>query len=281
MPDSHSDGAAGSSWVESWGCVLVGGAAYAAIPDSNGVITAVTRRTSGNLQVIDPSAGDTCRPSEIPDQLEPDRPGGAAGAAGPKGDTGATGPRGRQAPKGDTGAARDRWAGWAEGRYRRHRPGRPHRAGRANRPAGPNNAAGTSCPTGTQVIGFNPNGTIICNTAAPPACASHTFHFTMTSSTGGLFTDATWPGATETQNGPEGSSCSVTVKQPSGDIVLVGTLGDAWTIVSKTGYGTAVGTAFAPSSCPPLGIPNVTAGRPYSSTGLNGSATATFQVAAG
>jgi hypothetical protein len=131
------------------------------------------------------------------------------------------------------------------------------------------------------VIGFNPNGTIICNTATPPTCASHTFTFTMTSSTGTLFTDAVWPGGTETMNGPEGATCSVTVRRPSGDITLVGTLGDAWTIVSRTGYGTAVGTAFAPSSCPPLGIPNVTAGRPSCSVGLNGSATASFSVAAG
>src|SRR5213078_397923 len=111
--------------------------------------------------------------------------------------------------------------------------------------------------------------TIICNTPTP-TCASHTFTFTMTSSTGGLFTDAVWPGGTETMNGPEGATCSVTVMRPSGDIVIVGALGDAWSIVSFTGYGTAVGTAFAPSSCPPLGIPSVTAGRPSCSTGLNG-----------
>ena len=242
------------------GVVVVGGAAYAAIPDSNGVIHGCYQKNNGQLKLIDPSTGDTCNPSEIPiswSQTGPQGPAGPAGPAGPKGDIGPQGPAGPAGPKGDPGAT-----------------------GPAG-PAGPNNAAGTSCPTGTQVTGFNPNGTIICNTAAPPACASHTFHFTMTSSTGGLFTDATWPGATETQNGPEGSSCSVTVKQPSGDIVLVGTLGDAWTIVSKTGYGTAVGTAFAPSSCPPAGIPNVTAGRPSCSTGLNGSATASFDVAAG
>jgi hypothetical protein len=131
------------------------------------------------------------------------------------------------------------------------------------------------------VTGFNPNGTIICNTATPPACASHTFDISMTSSTGGLISDAAWPGGTVTVDGPEGASCSVTVRRPSGDITLVGTLGDAWSVVSFTGYGTAVGTAFAPSSCPPLGIGSVTAGRPSCSTGLNGNATATFEVAAG
>jgi hypothetical protein len=241
-------------------------AVQAAIPDSNGVINGCYQKNVGNLRVIDPSAGDSCRPSEIAiswSQTGPQGPPGATGPAGPvgptgpKGDTGATGPQG---PPGATGATG---------------PAGP------TGPPGPNNAAGTSCPTGTQVIGFNPNGTIICNTVAPPACASHTFTFTMTSSTGGLFTDAVWPGGTVTMNGPEGATCSVTVQRPSGDIVLVGTLGDAWSVVSRVGYGTAVGTAFAPSSCPPLGIASVTAGRPSCSTGLNGSATASFSVAAG
>ena len=262
-------------------------AVQAAIPDSSGVINGCYQKNVGNLRVIDPSAGDSCRPSEIAiswSQTGPQGPHGATGPAGPvaptgpKGDTGATGatgpagPVGPAGPKGDTGATGPQGPPGATGAT--------GPAGPAG-PAGPNNAAGTSCPTGTQVIGFNPNGTIICNTVAPPACASHTFTFTMTSSTGGLFTDAVWPGGTVTMNGPEGATCSVTVQRPSGDIVLVGTLGDAWSVVSTVGYGTAVGTAFAPSSCPPLGVASVTAGRPSCSTGLNGSATASFSVAAG
>jgi len=265
-------------------------AVQAAIPDSNGVINGCYQKNVGNLRVIDPSAGDSCRPSEIPiswSQTGPQGPPGATGPAGPvgpagpKGDTGATGATGPAGPVGPAGAKGDTGATGPQGP-----PGATGATGPAGPagptgPAGPNNAAGTSCPTGTQVIGFNPNGTIICNTVAPPACASHTFTFTMTSSTGGLFTNAVWPGGTVTMNGPEGATCSVTVQRPSGDIVLVGTLGDAWSVVSRVGYGTAVGTAFAPSSCPPLGIPSVTAGRPSCSTGLNGSATASFSVAAG
>ena len=259
-------------------------AVQAAIPDSSGVIHGCYQKNVGNLRVIDSSAGDSCRPSEIGiswSQTGPQGPTGATGPAGPagptgpKGDTGATGPAGpagATGPKGDTGATGPQGP-----------PGATGATGPAGPtgPPGPNNAAGTSCPTGTQVIGFNPNGTIICNTVAPPACASHTFTFTMTSSTGGLFNDAVWPGGTVTMNGPEGATCSVTVQRPSGDIVIVGTLGDAWSIVSRVGYGTAVGTAFAPSSCPPLGIASVTAGRPSCTTGLNGSATASFSVAAG
>ena len=94
-------------------------AVQAAIPDSNGVINGCYQKNVGNLRVIDPSAGDSCRPSEIAiswSQTGPQGPPGATGPAGPvgpagpKGDTGATGatgpagPVGPAGPKGDTGA---------------------------------------------------------------------------------------------------------------------------------------------------------------------------------
>jgi hypothetical protein len=47
------------------GGVLAGGAALAAIPDSSGVIHGCYQKNVGNLRVIDPSAGDSCRPPEI------------------------------------------------------------------------------------------------------------------------------------------------------------------------------------------------------------------------
>ena len=144
-------------------------AVQAAIPDSSGVIHGCYQKNVGNLRVIDSSAGDSCRPSEIGiswSQTGPQGPTGAtgpagpAGATGPKGDTGATGPAGpagATGPKGDTGATGPQGP-----------PGATGATGPAGPtgPPGPNNAAGTSCPTGTQVIGFNPNGTIICNTVA-------------------------------------------------------------------------------------------------------------------
>jgi hypothetical protein len=247
---------------------VTGGAAAAhlagvpGIPGADGTIQGcyVTPGEHGLRLVANAS---DCKRNETAISWNQTGPTGPQGATGPTGATGAKGATGATGPAGATGATGPAGATGATG------------------PPGPNNAAGTSCPTGTQVIGFNANGTIICNTVVAPTCASHTFTFTMTSSTGGLFTDAVWPGGTETMNGPEGATCSVTVQRPSGDIVLVGTLGDAWSVVSRVGYGTAVGTAFAPSSCPPFGIPNVTAGRPSCSTGLNGSATASFSVAAG
>jgi hypothetical protein len=82
----------------------------AAIPNSSGVINGCYQKNVGNLRVIDPSAGDSCRPSEIAISWSQTGPQGLQGPQGPKGDTGATGatgpqgPVGPQGPKGDTGA---------------------------------------------------------------------------------------------------------------------------------------------------------------------------------
>lgn len=86
------------------GVVLAGGAAYAAIPDSNGVINGCYQKKVGNLRVIDSSAGQSCRHSEVPISWSQTGPQGPPGPQGPKGDTGATGATGPQGPKGDTGA---------------------------------------------------------------------------------------------------------------------------------------------------------------------------------
>jgi hypothetical protein len=91
------------------GVVLAGAAAtLAAIPDTSGVIHGCYKKNVGNLRLVDPSAGGTCRPSETTiswSQTGPQGPAGPQGSAGPpgpKGDTGATGPQG---PAGPTGAA--------------------------------------------------------------------------------------------------------------------------------------------------------------------------------
>jgi hypothetical protein len=61
----------------------------------------------------------------------------------------------------------------------------------------------------------------------------------MTSSTGGPFSNAQWPGGQATLCSTP--SCCVTVNRPSGDIVLVGTLGSQWTLFGFSGY---VGCSF-------------------------------------
>jgi hypothetical protein len=90
--------------------LAIAGFAYAAIPDSSGVIHGCYSTKNGALRAIDSSA--KCVNTELAlnwNQTGPKGdpgPAGAIGPAGPKGDPGATGPAGAtgaQGPKGDTG----------------------------------------------------------------------------------------------------------------------------------------------------------------------------------
>src|SRR6059058_4261554 len=138
-----------------------GGVAFAAIPDSGGVINGCYQKNVGNLRVIDPSAGDSCRPSEIgiswsqtgPQGLQGPKgdtgatgPIGPQGPAGPKGDTGATGAAGPQGPKGDTGATGATGAPGPKGDTGATGP---------QGPAGPNSLPHQTCPSGAFVTGFD------------------------------------------------------------------------------------------------------------------------------
>src|SRR5262249_27583805 len=123
-----------------------------------------------------------------------------------------------------------------------------------------------------------------------PGCVVTTFDFTINSSGGGPVSDSHWDDGTISQGT---APCSVTVKAPSGDIVLVGDLGDHWTISSIGSFSSCAFTGScnshggtctnctgvdAPSSCPPPGIPNCTNNRPSCSAGLNGNASDTAHV---
>ena len=75
--------------------LIVGGVAYATIPDGGGVIHSCYARSGGSLRVID--AGVTnCKSGETSLNWNQTGPAGAAGPAGAKGDTGAAGPAGPQ-----------------------------------------------------------------------------------------------------------------------------------------------------------------------------------------
>ncbi len=93
----------------------------AAIPDSNGVINGCYQKNVGNLRVIDPSAGDSCRPSEIAISWSQTGPQGPAGPVGPQ--------------QAEGRHRRDRSAG-AEGRHRRDRRDRRDWRDRRDRRAG-------------------------------------------------------------------------------------------------------------------------------------------------
>jgi hypothetical protein len=232
------------------GAIFAGGAAFAAIPDSSGVINGCYQKNVGNLRVIDSSAGDSCRPSEIGiswSQTGPQGPPGPQGVQGPKGDTGATGatgatgpvgPVGPPGPKGDTGAT-----------------GATGPAG----PAGPKgdpgelSLANQTCPTGAFVTGFDSVGHIVCsNVTPPPTCSPTTLTTTMTSFTNGdLIPVEQWPGGQVTLGTP---TCNVTIQVPSGRIDVTGLTLPGWSVVSKVGFGTAVLTPAMASCATPGAI---------------------------
>jgi hypothetical protein len=70
--------------------IAVGGIAYAAIPDSSGVIHGCYQK-NGNLRVIDSSSEKGCRPSEKPLSWSQTGPRGLTGSTGPTGATGTSG----------------------------------------------------------------------------------------------------------------------------------------------------------------------------------------------
>lgn len=127
-----------------------------------------------------------------------------------------------------------------------------------------------------------------CQIVAPPACSSQSFTFNMTSSNGGTFTIAEWPGGTETKS--QNASCTVTVKRPSDDVSIVGNLGDKWQVTSFTGFSSCFGIGGEDSNG--VATPNcsgltasagfVQDGRPSCTNGLcsfcTGQATNSFTV---
>jgi hypothetical protein len=241
------------------GVVLVGAAAtLAAIPDSSGAIHGCYQKNVGNLRVIDPSAGDSCRPSEIPITWSqtgpqgapgPQGPAGPAGPQGPKGDTGATGatgpagPVGPAGPKGDTGATGATGATGPAGPTGPPGPkgdkGDKGDTG-ATGPAGPGVVlAGQTCPSGAFVTGFNAAGNIVCsNVTPPPTCSSTTLTTSMQSFTNSdLVAVEEWPGGSVTLGTP---TCNVTISRPSGRIDTTGLTGNGWQITNRVGFGNAV-----------------------------------------
>ena len=113
-------------------------------------------------------------------------------------------------------------------------------------------------------------------------CGNQNFTFTVNSNNGGPFDSAEWPGGTATQNGPTG--CSATINRPSGNIDLVGTLGNKFSVNTFAGYSACFGTGgedgdgCQPVSSPPAGIGSCSSTRPSCSAALNGSGSARYFV---
>ena len=155
---------------------LVGaGIAYAAIPDSSGVIHGCYSTKNGALRVIDSSA--KCANGEVALNWNQQGPKGDTGAtgpqgavgpqgpAGPKGDTGAAGPQGApgpagaQGPKGDTGATGPQGAVGPQGPAGPNGDTGPAGAQGVPGPAGAQGPKGDTGPAGPQ----GPSGVVATN----------------------------------------------------------------------------------------------------------------------
>ena len=235
---------------------------------ASGIIKACYQKNQGMLRLLVGSR--TCRPSEVPISWNMQGIQGPAGPAGPVGATGPVGPMGATGPAGPAGPAGPMGATGPAG------------------PAGPQGVpgitglAGLTCPTGESVTGFSSTGALVCSgTTPPPTCSSTTLTNSITGVKDNDFAQH-WPGGTVTLGT---STCNVTLQRPSGSILLIGTLGDAWEITGKTGFGAATLTVNQPSCNSPAAIPNLTANRPSCSSAyvgiLGGSlSTASVSIAA-
>lgn len=241
---------------------------------ASGVINACYQKNQGMLRLL--QGTQKCRKSEVPiswNMTGIQGPPGPAGPAGPAGPVGATGPAGPVGPIGATG------------------PAGPVGPTGATGPAGPQGPqgipgitglAGLTCPAGQSITGFTLAGTLICSGATPPpTCSSTTLTNTITGVKDNDFAQH-WPGGTVMLGT---ATCNVTLQRPSGSILLIGTLGDAWQITGRTGFGAATLTVNQPSCNSPAAIPNVTANRPSCSSAyvgiLGGSlSTASVSIAA-
>jgi hypothetical protein len=229
------------------GAVLAGGVAFAAIPDSSGVINGCYQKNVGNLRVIDPSAGDSCRPSEIPISWSQTGP---AGPQGPKGDTGATGPQGPAGPAGPAGAT------GAQGPAGPTGPAGPKGDTGATGATGPQGVpgnlalAGKSCPSGEVMTGFDAAGNPACTTVSVgPTCpANSTLTFTISASVVNALYQ--WPGGSQTLALPGNSGCTVTVHRPAGSIANLGSIDpDGWAVTGMTGFTSTDGGVVGPTQC--------------------------------
>ena len=113
-------------------------------------------------------------------------------------------------------------------------------------------------------------------------CANNLYTFTVNSNNGGSVDPAEWPGGTAQQSAVSG--CDVTINRPSGNIDLVGNLGDAFAVNTFSGYSSCFGTSGEDgdgcqvNSCPPVGIGSCQSARPSCSAALNGSGQSQYSV---
>lgn len=141
-----------------------------------------------------------------------------------------------------------------------------------------NDPNGSACDNGLGCDGSDSCQSGTC-TPSGVCCGTQTFTFNVGSNSGGTVDPAEWPGGT--RNGGSGS-CTVNIDVPSGNLDVVGTIGDNFSILGFAGFQSCAGSGGSNGvqclSCPPAGICNVEAERPSCSAALNGSGSSRYTV---
>ena len=113
-------------------------------------------------------------------------------------------------------------------------------------------------------------------------CPNNLYTFNISSNNGGSVDPAEWPGGTAAQSSHTG--CSATINRPSGNIDLVCSLSNNFSVNSFVGYSSCTGTGgedgdgCSVTGCPPAGIGSCCTARPSCSAALNGSGSARYTV---
>lgn len=145
-----------------------------------------------------------------------------------------------------------------------------------------NDPNGSFCNDGQTCNGADSCQAGVC-TSTGICCGQRDFTFTINSNNGGVFDSAEWPGGSASQSNPV-AGCNVTIRRPSGDLELVGTLGDNFGVTGFAGFQSCFGhngedgDGCQPNGCPPAGIGSCEAARPSCSAALNGSGSAHYFV---
>jgi hypothetical protein len=136
-------------------CALLGGVAWATIPDSGGAVNGCFQKVHGTLRVIDTTT-ETCSNAELPISWNQKGPKGDPGPKGLPGDPGAKGDRGPKGDPGDEGAQGPPGPAGKEGANGQNgQPGQPGKDGAD----GKDGKDGVSVSSAAEPAGLNcPNG---------------------------------------------------------------------------------------------------------------------------
>jgi len=113
-------------------------------------------------------------------------------------------------------------------------------------------------------------------------CSNQQFTFDISSNNGGSVDPAEWPGGT--LQGTQSGSCFTRIDVPSGNIDVVGNIGDDFSVLSQSGFSNCFGNGGEDGdgcsvlSCPPAGVGSCESARPSCSAALNGTGSARYVV---